>query len=105
MTMDDEPVDLDDRRGMAAQKATETRRQERQAFQAAQDDLRHRRDELESLLAAAPAETWPDVAVKALYLIRLFAATPEAEDPRRMKLIEHTIADLRRLSDSEQTNP
>ena len=100
--MTDDPIDLDVHRGMAAQYATEIRRQRLHEFQADQDALRHRQEELEKLLLAAPAETWPAVAAKAQYLIRLYAATPDAQDPRRKKLIAHALDDLARLCDGEQ---
>lgn len=94
----DEPIDLDGRRGMAAQKSTEIRRrlQEVQADQAA---LRHRQEEFERFLLAAPAATWPEAAAKARYLIQLFAATADGRDPRRQKLIESALDDLARLAD------
>jgi len=98
-TMTDDPVDLDERRGMAAQQATEMRRQRLHEFQADQAALRRRQEELERLLLAAPAETWPEAAAKAQYLIQLFAATPEAQDPRRKELIAHALEDLSRLCD------
>ena len=96
--MTDNPVDLDEHRGMAAQKSTEIRRRlyEVQADQAA---LRHRQEELESFLIAAPAATWPEAAAKARYLIQLFAATPDAQDARRQELIASALEDLARLSD------
>ena len=97
--MTDNPVDLDEHRGMAAQKATELRRQRLHEFQADQAALRRRQEELENLLVAAPAETWPEAAAKAQYLIQLFAATPEAQDPRRKELIAHALDDLTRLCD------
>ncbi len=100
--MTDDPVDLDERRGMAAQKATEIRRQSLHEFQADQVALRRRQEELEKLLLAAPAETWPEAAAKAQYLIQLFAATPEAHDPRRKKLVADTLDDLTRLCDREK---
>jgi hypothetical protein len=50
-------------------------------------------------LVAAPATTWPEAAAKARYLIQLFAATSEAQDPRRQKIIASVLADLSRLSD------
>ncbi len=93
------PVDLDEHRGMAAQEVTEDRRQRLHEFQVDQVALRRRQEELENLLLAAPAETWPEAAAKALYLIQLFAATPEAQDPRRKELIAHTLDDLNRLCD------
>ncbi len=97
--MTDDPVDLDQHRGMAAQMATEIRRQRLREFEADQAALRRRQEELEKLLLAAPAETWPEAAAKAQYLIQLFAATPEAQDPRRKKLIAHALDDLARLCD------
>ncbi|MDH3472733.1 MAG: hypothetical protein OEM59_03485 [Rhodospirillales bacterium] len=98
-TMTDDPVDLDAHRGMAAQKATDIRRQRLHEFEADQAALRRRQEELEKLLLAAPAETWPEAAAKAQYLIQLFAATLEAQDPRRKELIAHALDDLTRLCD------
>jgi hypothetical protein len=97
--MTDDSVDLDERRGMAAQQATEIRRQRLLEFQADQAALRCRQEELEKLLLAAPAEAWPEAAAKAQYLIQLFAATPQARDLRRKELIAHALDDLTRLCD------
>jgi hypothetical protein len=98
LLMSDDPVDLDARRGMAAQKATEIRRRlsEVETDQAA---LRQRRAELEKFLLSAPSHTWPEMAEKARYLITLFAETSVAQDPRRQKLIDSVLDDIRRLSD------
>jgi len=95
--MTDKPVELDEHRGMLAQKATNFRRL------LAEDDakeqaLRLRQDELESHLIAAPAATWEEAAEKARYLLKLFAATLLAEDPRRQKLIAAVLADFERLA-------
>lgn len=98
---DSPPVDLDRHRGMAAQKETENRRQRLERFQADQAALRRQQDELEALLMAAPAETWPEAAAKAQYLLQIFAATPEARDPRRRALIAQALEDLARLCDRE----
>jgi hypothetical protein len=97
--MTDDPVDLDAHRGMAAQKATEDRRQHLQRFQADQVALRHRQEELEEHLLAAPAENWMEAAAKAQYLIHLYADTHEAQEPRRKKLIALALDDLNRLCD------
>jgi hypothetical protein len=96
--MTKEPVDLDEHRGMAAQKSTEIRRHlhEVQADQAA---LRLRQEELENFLLAAPAATWAEAAAKARYLLQLFAATAEAQDPRRQQLIATALGELARFSD------
>ena len=100
--MTDEPVDLDVHRGMAAQKATEIRRERLHQFQEDQITLRRRQEDLEKHLLAAPAKTWSEAAVKAEYLIQLFAETPDAQDPRRKELIAHVIEDLTRLCKLEK---
>lgn len=100
--MTDKSIPLDEHRGMAAQKATEIRRRlaEVAADQAA---LRRRQAELEQFIAA-PASTWREAAEKARYLIGLYAATPEARDPHRQKLIAGLLDDLERLAE-EPTEP
>ena len=95
--MTDRTIDLDQHRGMAAQKATELRRL-LSNVEADEKELRVRQDELESQLLAAPAANWHDAADKARYLLNLFAATSAAEDPRRQKLIVAVLADFRRLA-------
>jgi hypothetical protein len=96
--MTDKTVDLDEHRGIAAQKATELRRLLADV-EANEKALRLRQDELEAHLLAAPAASWHEAAEKARYLLKLFAATPAAEDPRRQKLIAAVLADFTRLSD------
>jgi hypothetical protein len=96
--MTDKTIDLDQRRGMAAQKATKLRRllsdvEENEKI------LRLRQDELESHLLAAPAANWHEASEKARYLLNLFAATIAAQDPRRQKLIAAVLADFKRLAD------
>ena len=98
-TMIGAPVDLDKHRGMAAQEMTDMRRVRLKMFQVDQAALRCRQEELEQLLHAAPAETWPEAAAKTRYLIKLFASTPEAQDPRRKELITRSLDDLARLCD------
>ena len=95
--MIDRTVKLDERRGMAAQKATELRRLLGKV-QANERELRLRQDELETQLVASPSVDWADAAEKARYLIDLFAATPAAQDPRRRKLIAAVLRDFDRLS-------
>lgn len=96
--MTDKTIDLDQHRGMAAQKATELRRLLSEVA-ANETALRLRQDELEAHLIAAPAENWHEAAERARYLLNLFAATLSAEDPRRKKLIAAVLADFERLSD------
>jgi hypothetical protein len=96
--MTDEPIELDGRRGMAAQRETEIRREfhEVQADQAA---LRGRQEELENFLDARPATTRAEATACARYLLQLFAATPEAQDPRRQRLIARALEDLARFAE------
>jgi hypothetical protein len=98
--MTKETIDLDLRRGMAAQKATELRRLLSEV-QADQDQLRTRQKELEEQLLAAPSVTWADAAEKARYLLSLFASSLDAQDPRRQMLIARVLEDFVRLSSSE----
>jgi len=102
MSDTDQPVSLDEHRGITARKETEIRRR-LAAVAADQLRLRLREAELERFILAAPSETWPDVAERARYLINLFAATPAARDPRRRKLIAAVLDDLKRLSAATET--
>ena len=94
--MVDEPTSLDEHRGMAAQVATELRRK-RAGVKADQAVLRQRRDDLETVMAAAPSATWSEAVEKARYLLSLFAETPAAADPRRQKLVKDLLLDFERL--------
>jgi hypothetical protein len=90
------PIDLDQHRGMAAQKATELRR----LLATVEDNekvLRLREDELEARLLAAPAANWPAAAENARYLLKILAASPAGQDPRRQKLIA-AVRDFKRLA-------
>jgi hypothetical protein len=96
--MTDKTIELDQHRGMAAQKATELRRLLADV-EANEKELRLRQDELESHLLAAPAANWHEAAEKASYLLKLFGATLAAADRRRQKLIAAVLADFKRLAD------
>jgi len=95
--MTEKTIDLDQHRGMAAQKATDLRRLLTEV-EANQRALRQRQDELESHLVAAPAASWHEAGEKARYLLNLFSETPTAQDPRRQKLIAAVLDDFDRLS-------
>ena len=95
--MTDRTIDLDQHRGMAAQKATDLRRLLADV-EANEKALRLRQDELEAHLLAAPAANWPEAAEKARYLLNLFGNTLAAEDPRRQKLIAAVLDDFERLA-------
>lgn len=95
--MTDKPIDLDQHRGMAAQKATELRRLLAEVA-SNEKALRLRQDELEAHLIAAPAADWVEAAEKARYLLTFLQTAPAAQDPRRQKLIAAVLADFDRLS-------
>ena len=95
--MTDKPIELDQHRGIAAQKATGSRRLLAQV-EANERALRERREELESHLIAAPAGTWVEAAEKARYVIGLYAATLHGGDTQRHTLVAAVLADFERLA-------
>jgi hypothetical protein len=95
--MTDKTIDLDQHRGMAAQKATDLRRLLADV-EANEQALRLRQDELETHLLAAPAANWQEAAEKASYVLKLFGTSLMGQDPRRQRLIEAVLADFARLS-------
>jgi len=101
--MTDHPIQLDEHRGMAAQKATDIRRMVTEV-EANAKALRLRQEELEIQLLAGPAANWREAGDKVRYLLTLFAATPAAEDPRRRKLIASVLDDLARLSAADTSH-
>jgi hypothetical protein len=102
--MTERTIDLDRRRGMAAQKATLLRRM-RLDVQADQAALKARQDALEAVLMAEPGGGWPEAVEKARYLLSLFAETQSAADPRRQQLIAGVLADFDRLLGEEPPPP
>ena len=95
--MTDRTVNLDKRRGMAAQKATSLRRL-MSDVEANEKSLRLRQEALEAQLIAAPAATWDEAAEKARYLLGLYAATLATEDTRKRELLAAVLGDFERLS-------
>jgi hypothetical protein len=95
--MTDQTIQLDQHRGMSAQKATELRRLLADVA-ADEQALRERQLKLETQLLAAPASTWVEAADKARYLLGLFVFTAAGRDPRRRKLIANVLEDFQRLS-------
>ncbi|MGJ4891068.1 hypothetical protein ACQR1Y_22935 [Bradyrhizobium sp. HKCCYLRH3099] len=96
--MTDIPVELDKHRGMAAQKATDLRR----ALAEVENNVREAREresDLESRLITVPATSWPEAAVKAQYLLNLYAASLPPEDTRHRALVAALLDDFLRLSE------
>lgn len=96
-------VVLDERRGLAAQRATEERRHSSEV-EADQEILRQNRTELETVLFAGSARTWPESAMRAAYLLKLLARTPEGQDPRYQQMIASVLQDFVRLR-GDATDP
>lgn len=95
--MSEKPIDLDQRRGLSAQRATESRRliSEVEAHEA---KLHRLRAEAEEQFLALPAATWEEAAVKAKYLLRLYAETLAGGNARTKRLIAAVLEDFERLS-------
>jgi len=102
--MTDEPIELDQHRGLAAQKATSSRRLLAEV-EANERALRQRRELLEAHLIAAPAANWVEAAEKARYLIELYAASLGANNTQRHALVAAVLADLARLALEEAAKP
>jgi hypothetical protein len=98
--MADEPLELDSRRGMAAQKATDLRRALAEVETHARE-LRERRAEIEQHLLSSPAASWPEAAAKARYVLKLYAAGLPPEDTRHHHLVAVILEDFARLSEQD----
>ncbi len=95
--MTDEPLNLDRHRGLAAQKAVDLRRVLAEAENHARE-LRERQTILERRLLSAEAASWPEAAVKARYLLNLYAASLPEHDTRHRALIAAVLDDFARLT-------
>jgi hypothetical protein len=95
--MSDIPVDLDKRRGMAAQKATDMRRVLADVDHNAKA-LRDRQVAAELQLLAVPATSWPEAAAKARYVLNLYAASLAPADTHHRDLVAAVLDDFTRLS-------
>jgi hypothetical protein len=95
--MNDNPIDVDQHRGMAAQKATDIRRVLADV-EANAKLLRDRQSAVESQLLAVPAASWDEAAAKARYVLNLYAAQLPPADTHHRDLIAAVVADFARLS-------
>ena len=96
--MNDNPVNLDKHRGMAAQKATNIRRVLAEVEVNAKL-LRDRQGAVEIQLLTVPASSWPEAAAKARYVLNLYAAELAPDDTHHRDLVAAILADFARLSD------
>ena len=66
-------------------------------------DLHRLRAEAEEQFLALPAATWEEAAVKAKYLLRLYAEALSGGDARTKRLIRAVLEDFERLSSPNAT--
>jgi hypothetical protein len=95
--MNDNPVDLDKHRGMAAQKATDMRR----LLAEVESNAKIQRDQqagVEKQLLAVAATSWSEAAAKASYVLNLCAAQLAPADSHHRDLVAAVLADFVRLS-------
>jgi hypothetical protein len=95
--MNNEPLDLDKHRGMAAQKETDIRRALAEVESNARD-LRDRQALVEDQLLSSPAASWPEAAAKARYVLNLYAAGLAPDDTRHRDLVAAIFEDFVRLT-------
>ena len=95
--MNSDPTDLDEHRGMAARKAVGIRRVLAEVEKNARE-LRDRQAMLESQLLSIPADSWPEAAAKARYILNLYAASLSPDDTRHRDLVTAVFEDFARLS-------
>ena len=95
---DGPPLDLDSHRGMAAQKATDLRRALAEVETHARE-LRERQAEIERHLLSFPAASWPEAAIKARYVMKLYAAGLPPDDTRHRDLVAAILEDFARLTE------
>ena len=98
--MNDAPIDLDQHRGMAAQKATDIRRVIAEV-EANAKLLRDKQGVVEIEILDVPAISWPEAVAKARYVLNLYSASLAPTDTHHRDLVAAVLADLTRLSGEE----
>ena len=98
--MSDKPLDLDKHRGIAAQKATDIRRALAEVENNARQ-LRERQGVLENQLLSVRATSWAEAAVKARYVLNLYAAQLAPGDSHHRDLVAAVLADFAQLAEKE----
>jgi hypothetical protein len=96
--VNDNPIDLDNHRGMAAQKGTDIRRVLADV-EANVKLLRDRQGAVEVQLLEVPAASWVEAAAKARYVLNLYASELAPADTHHRDLVAAVLADFARLSD------
>lgn len=100
--MTDDPIDLDGRRSVAGQRASEMRRRPANSQLPLTLPPQPQIEGLEDQVLAEPARTWAEVVKKWRFLRDRYATTPEAGNERIQKLIKHALGDMERLREREE---
>jgi hypothetical protein len=100
--MTDGPIDLDGRRSIAGQRASDMRRRTANSQPPPTFPQQRHLESLEDQMLAEPARTWAEVLKKWRFLLDRYAKTPEAEDERIQKLIKRALGDMERLRKREE---
>lgn len=99
--MSGDPIDLDRRRGMAEQKATDIRRIVADVESRA-EELRERQQVIEDHIVSERAISWPEAAAKARYVLNLYTTMLDEQDTRHHQLVDAVLADFTRLSEEKE---
>ncbi len=100
--MTNDPIDLDGRRSVAGQRASEMRRRPANSQPPLTLPQQPHIESLEDQMLAEPARTWAEVLKKWRFLLNRYATTPEAGDERIQKLIKRALGDMERLKKREE---
>jgi hypothetical protein len=100
--MTDDPINLDGRRSVAGQRASEMRRRPANGQPPLALLQQPHLESLENQMFAEPAWTWAEVLKKRRFLLDRYAMTPEAGDERIQKLIKRALGDMERLRKREE---
>lgn len=103
--MTNRPIDLDARRTAEGKQDSEFRRRAVNTDAAHEDGGWIKETAIDTAMLAGPADTWTEAIEKTRFLLRRYAATHDALDPRLQKLIKRALGDLDRLNEREETRP
>ncbi|MBI2256192.1 MAG: hypothetical protein HYU58_16335 [Proteobacteria bacterium] len=102
--MPPDSVDLDGHRSGAEQQATEQRRQ-LEAVRQDQGRLKQRQSAFDAFISAGPAQSWPEAAARAQYVIQLLMDTYGVRDPRQRELVTRVFSDFSVLAGAASKSP
>ncbi|MBB4305607.1 hypothetical protein GGD81_004688 [Rhodobium orientis] len=100
--MTDRPIDLDTWRTKEGKLEIDMRRKAVTTHASPDEEADSVSAQIDAATLAEPARTWIEATKEVRFLLELYAATPEAEDPRLHKLIQRALSDLARLTKREE---